>query len=182
MFPHICITSQRYKELLSQKGEAVASSRESVRAADCLGPATEPTADCPDENPHSDDTGSGTDVNSMQPIITLTRLRENQEQEEQAESDPTSQDFTAISVTSTGSTDQDLLCKEEETTSQAPGVQERPAELPAGSRGEPEPGAAAEDANEEGEKEAPAVPGKNSDTGKAKTTPKRRSGRATNRR
>lgn len=170
--------------MLSQKGEAVASSRESLRAADRLGPATEPTADCPDENPHSDDTSSGMDVNSMQPIITLTRLQENQQQgqEEQAEPDPTSQDFTATSATSTGSTDQDLLCKEEETTSQAPGVQERPAELPAGSRGEPEPGAAAEDANEEGEKEAPAVPGKNSDTGKAKTTPKRRSGRSTNRR
>lgn len=154
---------QRHKELLSQK--AIASSRESPCAADSLRPLTEPTADC---------------LDSMQPIIKLTGLKENQQQEEEAELDPTSQDFTAISATC--NTDQDLLGKEEETTSQASGVQERPAELPAGSQGEPEREAAAEDTNEEREREAPAVPGKNSNTAKAKTPAKRRSGRAANRR
>lgn len=176
--------------MLIQKSEAVESSRESLLAADSLRPATETTTDCLDEKSLSDDTGLVTNLDSMQPIITLTRLSmqtENQQQEEQAEPDPTSQDYINTSATSTGSTDQDLSLhsKEEETTSQASVVQESPAELPAGSREEPdsEPAAAVEDTNEEEEeKEAPAVPGKKSGTGKAKTTPKRRSGRATNRR
>lgn len=176
MYYFYSFSSQRYKELLSQKGEAVASSRE---LPVCL---TESTADCWNENPHSDETDLVTNVDSMQPMITLTGLKENQQREERAEPDPTSQDFTATSVTSPGSTDQDLHCNEEETTSQACGVQETPAELPTGSRGGPEPGAAAEDANEDVEKEAPADTGKNSDTGKAKITHKRRSGRAASRR
>lgn len=169
--------------MLSQKVEAVASSRESLPAADSLGPAPETTTDCSDENSHSGDTALVTNVNSKQPIITLTRLNmptEYKQQEEQADSNPTSQE-----AATTGSTDQELRSKEEETTSQASVGQERPAELPADSREEPdsESAAAAEAANEGGEeKEAPAVPGKKSDTGKAKTTPKRRSGRATNRR
>lgn len=154
---------QRHKELLSQK--AVASSRECLHAADSLKPLTEPTADC---------------LDSTQPIIKLTGLTENQQKGEEEELNPTSQDITTISATC--NTDQDLLGKEEETTSQASGVQERPAELPAGSQGEPELDAAAEDTNEGGEKEAPAVPEKNSNTAKAKTTAKRRSGRAANRR
>ncbi len=173
------LCSQRYREQLNQKDEA-ASSREPLRAAD-FRPVGETTTDCLDENSHSDDTGSVTNVNSLQPTITLTRLNmqsENQQQEEQAEPDRTSQHFSTTSATSTGGADGDLQSKEEDTTSQASVV------LPAGSREEPdsEPGAAAEDANEgEEEKEAPAVPGKKSGTGKAKTTQKRRSGRAANR-
>lgn len=158
--------------MLSQKGEAVASSRVCV---------TEPTADCWNENLHSDDTGLVTNVDSMQPV-TLTGLKENQQQEERAEPDPSSQDFNTTSVTSTGSTDQGLYCNEEETTTQACGVQDKPAELPTGSGVGAKPGAAAEDANEEGEKEAPADTGENSDAGKAKMTHKRRSGRAASRR
>lgn len=174
--------------MLIQKGEVVESSRESLLAADSL----MPTTDCSDENSLSGDTGLVTNLNSMQPMITLTRLSmqtEKQQQEEQAEPNATSQDFITTSATSSGSTDQDLSLhsKEEETTSQASVDQESPAELPAGSREEPdsEPvaAAAAEDANEEEEeeKEAPVVPGKKSSTGKAKTTPKRRTGRATRR-
>ncbi|XP_018518467.1 cdkn1a interacting zinc finger protein 1a isoform X2 [Lates calcarifer] len=182
---------KRYRALLSQKGEATESSRESPLATDSLRPVTGTTTDWSDENSLSDDTGLVTNVNSMQPVITLTRLkvqRENQQQEEESEPDLTSQDLTTTSVTCTGSTDQDLSLhsKEEGTTSQASVVQESPIELPAGSREEPdsEPAAAAEDFNEEEEeeREAPAVTGKKNSTGKAKTTPKRRSGRATNRR
>lgn len=172
--------------MLSQKGEAVGSSRDALLAADSLRPVTETSTDCLDETSLSDDPGLVTNTSSMQPIITLTRLNvqtENQQQEDQAEPDPASQDTSA---TSTGSTDQDLSLhsKEEETTSQASVVLESPAELPAGSREEPdsEPAAAAEDAIGEEEEEAPAVPGKKNSTGKAKATPKRRSGRATNRR
>ncbi|XP_070781188.1 cdkn1a interacting zinc finger protein 1a [Enoplosus armatus] len=175
-----------YRELLSQKGEAVESSRESHLAADNLRPVTETTTYCLDENSLSDDAGLPKLLNSMQPIITLTRLNmqiENQQQEEQAELDPTSQDFITTSATSTESTDQGLTLhrKEEETTSKASVVQENLAEP--GSSEEPESAAPVEDANEEEkEKEAPAVPGKKNSTGKAKPTTKRRSGRATNRR
>ncbi|XP_070845132.1 cdkn1a interacting zinc finger protein 1a isoform X2 [Chaetodon trifascialis] len=179
---------KRCRELLSQKGEAAASSRECLRAADSPGPVPETITDCSDENSHREDTGLVTNANPKQPIITLTRLNmptENQQQEEGAEPDPTSHGFTTTSATSTGSTDQELHSMEEETTSQASVAEERPAEQPAGSTEEPdsESAHAAEVANEgEEEKEAPAVAGKKSDTGKAKTTPKRRSVRATNRR
>lgn len=177
-------SSQRYRELRSQKSGAVESSRESLLAADSLRPVTETTTDCTDENSLSDETGSVTNLNSIQPIITLTRLTVQTENQQQAEPDPTSQDSISTSATSTGNTDQELsLHIKEETTSQVSVVLENPAELPAGSREEPdsEPAAAAEDANgDEEEREAPAVPGKKNGTGKAK--PKRRSGRATNRR
>lgn len=178
-------SSQRYRELLNQKEEAVASSRESLLAADSLGPVTETTTDCSDENSRFDDTGLVTNVNSKQAPITLTQLdtqTEEQQQKEQEGPGQTALDLatTTTTVTSTGSTDQDLHSKEEETTSQDSVVQERPA----GSREEPdsEPGGAAEDANEgeEEEKETPAATGKKSGTGKAKTT-KRRSGRANRR-
>ncbi|KAG8010735.1 Cip1-interacting zinc finger protein [Nibea albiflora] len=173
---------KRYRELLSQKEEAVASSRESLLAADSLGPVTETTTDCSDENSRSDDTGLVTNVNSKQATITLTQLdmqTENQQRKEQAGPGQASLDLAATSAASTGSADQDLHSK----TSQDSVVQERPA----GSREEPdsEPGGAAEDANEGGEeeeeeeKEAPAATGKKSGTGKAK--PKRRSGRASRR-
>ncbi|XP_026211044.1 cdkn1a interacting zinc finger protein 1a [Anabas testudineus] len=176
--------------LLSQKEEAVESSRESLLAEESLRPLTDTTTDCADKNSHSSNTDVDTNLNSMQPIITLTRLKmqtDNQQQEKDAELSSTSQDFTTTSRASTGSTDQDLSLhsKEKETTSQESVVQESPAELPAGSRetADSEAAAAVEDANEEDEEgEAPAVPGRKNGTGKAKATPKRRSGRATNRR
>ncbi|XP_044189214.1 cdkn1a interacting zinc finger protein 1a [Thunnus albacares] len=186
---------KRHRALLSQKGEA---SRESLLAEDSLRSAPETTTDCLDENSLSHDTGLVTDLNSMQPSITLTRLSmqaENQQQENQAEPDPTSQDLITTSATSSGSTDQELSLQneEEEPTSQASVVQESPGELAAGSTKEPDSeataaaaAAAAAAANEEEEeekeeKEAPAAR-KNNGTGKTKTTAKRRSGRAANRR
>nr|XP_020456454.1 cip1-interacting zinc finger protein-like [Monopterus albus] len=174
-----------YSALLSQKGEAVESSRESLLAGDSLRPVTDITTDCSDKNYCID--GSLTNQNSMHPIVTLTRLKvqTDNQQEKEAEHRPMSQDFTATSVTSTGSTDQDLCLhsKEEETTSQASGDQESPVELPVGSREGPgsELAAAVKDANEDEEEEAPVLPGKKNCTGKAKTATKRRSGRATNR-
>ncbi|KAM7368938.1 hypothetical protein PAMP_013240 [Pampus punctatissimus] len=160
---------KRHKALLGQKGEAVESSRESLLAEDRLRPVPVTTTDCLEENSLSGDAGLVPDLNSMQPTITLTRLRmqaEDQQQENHAEPDPTSQDFITTPATSSGSTDQELSL-----TSQASVVQEPDSE----------PAAAA---NEEEEKEAPAVPGKKNSTGRAKTTSKRRSGsaRAANRR
>ncbi|XP_073333947.1 cdkn1a interacting zinc finger protein 1a isoform X2 [Pagrus major] len=145
---------KRHKEMLSQKDEAVSCSRGSPQATDSLMPVIETATDFLDETSCSDDTGLVTNVNFMQPLTTLEQL--NVQTEETS----------------------NLHISEEETTSQ-------PAELPAGSREEPESvaGAAAEDTNEgEEEKEAPAVPGRKSGTGKEKNTPKRRSGRAANRR
>lgn len=66
------------------------------------------------------------------------------------------------------------------------GEQETPVELPDSRPEEPELGAAAKEEevedNEEEGKEVPAVPGENKNSGKARATPKRRSGRVTNRR
>lgn len=171
LFLFYAFSCQRYKELLCQKGET-ASSTESLQAADSLRPDIQSTDGNPDVM----------NIDSTPPVFTLTRQKETQLQEDQAEPDPTSQDLSTTSAASTGSTDPDLPRTEEETPSQASGVPQSPAGLPAGSRGEPEPEDVAEDANEEVEKEAPAVPGKNSDTRKAKSTPRRKSGRATNRR
>ncbi|XP_047426025.1 cdkn1a interacting zinc finger protein 1a [Mugil cephalus] len=180
---------KRYSTLVSQKGEAVESSRKPLLAADGLRPVTETTAsDCSDQNLHSDDTSLTRSVNSTQPAITLTRLNsENQQEEGRAEPPSTPQDFTPISSAGAGSADQDLSLRreEEENASRASSAQESPAELPAGGRQEAnsEPAAAAEDANEEEEEEeAPAGPGRKNGAGKAKATAKRRSGRATNRR
>lgn len=158
---------QRYKELLCQKGDT-ASSTEPLQAADSLQPT--------DGNP------DGMNTDSMPPVFTLTRPEETQLQEDQAEPDQTSQDLCTTSVANTGSTDPDLPCTEEETPSQASAAPQSPAGLPAGSRDELEPEDVTEDVNEEVEKEALAVPGKNGDTRKAKSTPRRKSGRATNRR
>lgn len=134
--------------MLSQKGEAVSSSRGSPQATDSLRPVIENFLD---ETSFSEDTGLVTSVDSMQPLTTLKQ--------------------GDVHTEKTG----DLHISEEETTSQ-------PAELPAGSR-ESVAEAAAEDTNEgEEEKEAPAVAGRKSGTGKERNTPKRRSGRAANRR
>lgn len=83
---------------------------------------------------------------------------ENEQQGKQAEPGPNS-------LSGAGSQQQ-----EEETLSQAA------AELPAAHEGDPEPMAVAEDTNKEEGEEAPAT------SGKRKAAPKRRSGRAANRR
>uniref|UniRef100_A0A3B5B8T3 Uncharacterized LOC103376137 n=1 Tax=Stegastes partitus TaxID=144197 RepID=A0A3B5B8T3_9TELE len=180
-----------YRVLVSQKGEAAESSGEPLQAADSLRPVTETTTDCSDENLPSDDAGLAKNTNPKHPIITLTRVNvqtENQQEVKQAEQELTSQDSALISATSTSDADQDLSLphEEEQNTSQASSAQESPAEPPAGSREEEaansEPAAADEEANEDEEKEAPAGPRKNNGTGKAKATPKRRSGRAANKR
>lgn len=180
---------KRHRVLVSQKGDAVDSSRESLSAADSLRPVSETTTDCSDKNVLSDDTGLPTNPNSMQPTIALTRLQtQNQQQEKQAEAETPSQDFSAISETSTDNVDQDLSLhpKEEANTSQVSAAQESPAEQTAGSTEEAdsEPAASAEEVHEEEEeeKEAPAAPGKKNGTGKTKAATKRRSGRAANRR
>lgn len=181
--------SQTCRLLLSQKSEGVESSKESLLAEDSLMPATDTTTDSAEKDSHSSSIGLDTNQDSMQPVITLTRLKmqtDDQQQEKEAEPSSTSEDLSTTSRNTIGSTDQDLsLYSKEETTSQESVVQEILAELPADSREKPdsEPAAAVEDANEEDEeKEAPAVPGKKNGTGRARATPKRRSGRATNRR
>ncbi|XP_072228643.1 cdkn1a interacting zinc finger protein 1a [Leuresthes tenuis] len=191
---------KRCRTSMSQKSEAPQSSKKSTQAADSVRSVTETPTDCSNEGSLSVDTGAAANLNSMQPIITVSQLKtqtENQPQEKQQETDSTSQDLT-ISATSTGDLDQDLSLhhEEEDNPSQASEAQESPAELPAGSReeaeaepaeAEPAPAAAAADSNEEEEveekeEELPAGPGKKNSTGKAKSTAKRRSGRATNRR
>ncbi|XP_029372366.1 cdkn1a interacting zinc finger protein 1a isoform X2 [Echeneis naucrates] len=172
-----------YRALLSQKGEAVESSRQSLLASDSLRPLTETTTDWSHENSFSDNTGLVTNVDSLVPINMLSGLEtqtENQQQEKESQLALTSQDLTTASPTCTGSTEKDPIIHstEVETTSQACVAQEGPAELATGSTEETdsEP-AAAEDANEgqqQEEREAPVLPGKKSSTGKAKTTPKRR--------
>ncbi|KAM9841055.1 cdkn1a interacting zinc finger protein 1a [Aulostomus maculatus] len=166
---------KRHKALLSQKVE-------SSPVEDSLRPVTETTTDCLEESSLSSGTLLGTNQTSMQPVITLDRLRaqaENQQQEEGAEPAPTSLDFTS-SDTST-STHLELSHhsqeeEEEEPASQASVDPEIPAQLLDGGS---DPTAAAEDANEEEEKEAAALPSKKNGTEKAK---RRRSGRATSRR
>ncbi|XP_029025333.1 cdkn1a interacting zinc finger protein 1a [Betta splendens] len=177
-----------YRLLLSQKGEAFEPSRESLLVEESLRPATDATTDCPENSSLSNETGLETSLDSMQPIINLTRLKvetDNQQREDEAEPSLTSQDLIT-SGSSSNSTDQDLhLHNQEETTSQESVEQESLGELPSGSREEPDsqPAAAVGDVNEvDEEKESPAVPGKKNGTGKAKATPKRRSGRAMNRR
>ncbi|XP_041826449.1 cdkn1a interacting zinc finger protein 1a [Melanotaenia boesemani] len=179
---------KRYSTLVSQKDEAVQSSRKSILAADNFDLVTETSTDCSDKELLSADTSVAANLGSMQPIITVSRLKmqkENQLQQKEAETDSTSQDLT-VSATSTDNLDQDLILNEEEDdTSQAPSAQESTAEQPAGSREEAvlEPEAANDESmEEEEEKESPAGTRKNNGTGKAKTTAKRRSGRAMNRR
>ncbi|XP_068191221.1 cdkn1a interacting zinc finger protein 1a [Antennarius striatus] len=165
---------KKYKELLSQKEEAAASSGESLGAPDNIKPGTEATTDHLDESPHCDDAGLVTDVNSTQTVCSLTQINSqtgNQRLEELAVPDQTSQDFTTSPS------------RGEEATSQACVVQGQLADLPTGSREDPQRGATAKEGDEElEEEEAAAAPGKKIDSGKAKATPKRRSGRVANRR
>lgn len=151
---------------MSRKGEDAEDSRESVQPAEGLMHITETASDCSDKNLLSDDTDLVTNLKSLQPVVTLTQLK-MQIRGKPAEPEATSEDLSTASATITSNMD----------TS--------PAEVPASSSVDmdSEPSAAAEDANEElEEKEAPATQGKKNGTGKAKATPRRRSGRAANRR
>lgn len=177
-----------HRLLLTQKGEAFEPSRESLLVEDSLRSGTDTTTDCPDSNSLSNDTGLETSLNSKQPVITLTRLKiegDDQQQENEAEPSLTSQDLNSSGSSSDG-TEQDLSLhnQAEEATSQESVAQESLGELPAGSREEPgsELAAADDDKELDEERESPAVPGRKNSTGKAKATPKRRSGRAMNRR
>lgn len=158
---------QRYKALVSRKGEDADDSRESVQPADGLMHINETASDCSDKNLLSDDTDLATNLKSLQPVVTLTQLKmqiQGEEKGKLAEPEATSEDLSTTSATITSNMD----------TS--------PAEVPASSSVDmdSEPSASAEDATEElEEREAPATQGKKIGTGKA---PRRRSGRAANRR
>lgn len=153
---------QRYKALVSRKGEDAEDSRESVQPADGLMHINETASDCSDKNLLSDDRDLATNLKSLQPVVTLTQLKMQIQGEEKGKA--TSEDLSTTSATITSNMD----------TS--------PAEVPASSSVDmdSEPSASAEDATEElEEREAPATQGKKIGTGKA---PRRRSGRAANRR
>lgn len=148
---------QKYKELMGRKDEADISSRESTQAVDGFRPGSEPTGDSPDTNQHCDDSVLGMNAN-------LVGTPDSKQQREQKQPGPNS-------LSGAGSQQQ-----EEETLSQAT------AELPAAHEGHDEPlpaaddAAAAHDTNKEEGKEAPRT------SGRTKAAPKRRSGRAANRR
>lgn len=156
---------KRHRDFLSQKSEAAESSQGSLHAADSLRSLKDITTDCLDGIPLFDDTSSVTDINSMQASVALSPLNRqtgNQQHTQQASQDSTS-------ATSTGSMDQDLglLSTKEETTAPLDSAaQESLAE-----------------SREEAEEEVVAADtGKKNSAEKAKTTSKRRSGRAANRR
>lgn len=151
---------KKYKELLGRKDEAHLSLRESAQDADGPRSGSEPTEDCSHISQHRDDLVIGVNTTPMEPT-------DNRQQREQAEPGPTSQCGAASQQ------------QEPETFSQVT------AELPLPHEGDPEHMAAsdaaaiattAEDTNTEGDKEATAT------SGKTKAAPKRRSGRAANRR
>uniref|UniRef100_H3CUD7 Matrin-type domain-containing protein n=1 Tax=Tetraodon nigroviridis TaxID=99883 RepID=H3CUD7_TETNG len=153
---------KRRKETLSRKGKAVASSREPHSP----GPPTEPSGSPSAENPSCDDTDVVT--NSEQSVPALSRLKENQQPEDCAEPSAAAQVFGS-------SAEQELLSREEESVA-------LPPECPVSRTEEPEPGAAAKDDDEEEGKDVPAAAAEHKNSGKARATPKRRSGRVTNRR
>ncbi|XP_017263366.1 cdkn1a interacting zinc finger protein 1a [Kryptolebias marmoratus] len=166
---------KRYRALQSQESQAVETSIKSIPPADGFKPATETSTDCSQENVPSIDTSGATDLNIMKPVVSVTRLKmqeETQLQEKQPETDSTSED---LGTSATSSQDENLSVQHEDrgVTSQAPAAQESPA-----GGGDSEP-AAAEESNGEEEEEAPASQGKKNGAGKAKTTAKRRSGRST---
>ncbi|XP_037548587.1 cdkn1a interacting zinc finger protein 1a [Nematolebias whitei] len=146
---------KRYRVLQSQESEP-------IPPADRFKPATETSSDCSQEN-------------NMKPVVTVTRLKmeeENQLEEEQPETDTASQD---LGIAAPSSPDENLSVHHEDRTitSQVSAAQESPAE-------EVNSGlAAAEEEESNGEEEVPASQGKKNSTGKAKTTAKRRSGRST---
>lgn len=172
--------SQKYKTL-SQKGEAVESCQESVQALDSASPAPESNRDW------SDNTSLDSGLNSLQPVITLPQVTLQPEEQEEpkvfsADLGSTSADLGSTSVCSSHCTDHGLPSVEEETTSQDSVDQKGPAE----SKEEPAPGPTADaeenEEQQEGEMEPVVVQGKRNSTGKAKATPKRRSGRSINKR
>lgn len=118
-------------------------------------------------------------TNFVQSTPALSRLKENQQPGDHAEPNAAAQVFSS-------SAEQELLNRKDETVSLLSGVQETALEFPVSRTEEPEPGAAAkddgDDDDEEEGKEVHAVPGENKNSGKARATPKRRSGRVTNRR
>lgn len=150
---------QKYKDLLGRKDEAVMCSRESTQGVDGSRPGSEPTGDSSDTTQHCDELVLG--MNIAPPGTT-----DNKQQREQEQPGPNS-------LSGAGSQQQ-----EEETLSQAA------AELPAAHEGHDKPmaaaaaaaAAAAEDTDKVEGKEAPPA------SGKTKAAPKRRSGRAANRR
>uniref|UniRef100_A0A8C7YTN9 Cdkn1a interacting zinc finger protein 1a n=1 Tax=Oryzias sinensis TaxID=183150 RepID=A0A8C7YTN9_9TELE len=168
-----------YRESVIQKGEGSQSSRKSSAAADSGGAATQISTDCSEENLLSVEKDVAPNLNSLQSIISVNRPKEKQP----AETDSNSQDLT-ISTLSSGSPDEAVCTqhRDEENTPYASAALESEADLPRSSTEEAdsEPAAVAENSNDEDE--APAGPGKKNGTGKARTAPKRRSGRATNRR
>ncbi|XP_024154589.1 cdkn1a interacting zinc finger protein 1a [Oryzias melastigma] len=162
-----------YRELVIQKGEGGQSSRKSCVAADSGGPATQSSTDCSEKDVASN-------RNSLQSSISVNQL-EIQKEKQPAETDSNLQDFSALSA---GSPDEALSThhKDEENSPYASAAPESEADLLRSSAEEAdsEPAAVAENSNEE--EEAPAGPGKKNGTGKGKAAPKRRSGRAANRR
>lgn len=144
--------------------------------ADSLNPATETTTDCSQEDAPSSDTSGATDLNTMKPVVTVTRLKlkeRSQLDDKQSETEPTSQ---GLGVSATGSPDENLGLPDEDggSTAQVSAAQESPAENVDAETAV----AAAEESNGE-EEEVPASQGKKNSTGKAKPPTKRRSGRST---
>lgn len=159
----------------SQQSEAFQSSRESIPPADSLNPATETTTDCLQENVPSFDTSGVTDLNTMKPVVAVTRLKlkeGTQLDDKQSETDSTSQD---LGISATGSPDENLRLHDEDggAAAQVSAAQESPAENVSSET----TAAAAEESN--GEEEVAASQEKKNGTGKAKTPTKRRSGRST---
>ncbi|XP_030004422.1 cdkn1a interacting zinc finger protein 1a isoform X2 [Sphaeramia orbicularis] len=180
---------KKYKILMSQKGEAVESCRESVQAQDSVCPVPESNRDW------SDDTSLDSGLNSVQPIITLPQM--TQQPEKQEEPNVSLADLSSTSpLSSTHCTDHGFCSVEDKTTSHDSVDQKEPAdskeeptdskEEPADSKDEPGPDPTADaegnEEQQEGEMEPVVVQGKKNSTGKAKAAPKRRSGRAANRR
>lgn len=146
--------SQRHRASLRQKDEGA----ESPPAEDSLRPRTE-TADCLGEDWLPGDTGVVTNTDPLLPVITPDR--------------PGVQTETLQHTTST-----DSESTPQELTGHEPLHAEEgsPADLSAAA-----PDEAHEEEEEEGG-EAPADPGKKNSTRKTKSTSRRRSGRAANRR
>lgn len=170
--------------LQSQEGDSVHSSR-SIPPADSFKPATETTSDCSQENmPSVDtsgdaelnimepvvtpsvDTSGDIDLNIMEPVVTVTRLK--MQEEKQPETDTASQDL-GIAATSSPDEDFGVHLEDRAIPSQLSADEEVDSGLAAAEEGE----------ESNGEEEPPASQGKKNSTGKAKTTPKRRSGRST---
>lgn len=155
---------KRYRELVGQKEEAVSCPEESLLAA------VEPSADCPLDLLAADPLEPSVDLAQLDPLV-------GEEEEEPEDAEPSS----------LNDADQDLSLLQEDEELLLRGEEEEPAsdlqEADSEANTAATAAAAPEEEEEEVEKEeAPtATPGKKNSAGKAKT-PKRRSGRAANRR